>query len=110
VSHTEYNLPLTKESYEHLITKADGIVIRKDRYEIPDGKLTIELDIFHGVLEGLCWAEVEFPSLELAGAYQPPSWFGTEITGLYSNSRLSGMTREEAAEFVRNEKSLTSGT
>lgn len=25
----EYNLPLTKESYEHLLSKADGIIITK---------------------------------------------------------------------------------
>ena len=28
----EYNLPLTKESYEHLLEKADGTVITKTRY------------------------------------------------------------------------------
>ena len=27
----EYNLPLNKESYEHLITKADGRIITNDR-------------------------------------------------------------------------------
>ena len=31
----EENLPLTKESYEHLLTKADGYVITKRRYRIP---------------------------------------------------------------------------
>ena len=33
----EYNLPLTKEAYEHLIVKADGTVISKTRYRIPIG-------------------------------------------------------------------------
>ncbi len=32
----EYNLPLNREAYEHLIQKADGNVITKKRYEIPD--------------------------------------------------------------------------
>ena len=31
----EENLPLTKESYEHLLEKADGYVITKRRYRIP---------------------------------------------------------------------------
>lgn len=31
----EENLPLTKESYEHLLAKADGYVITKRRYRIP---------------------------------------------------------------------------
>ena len=44
----EYNLPLTKEAYEHLRTKIDGRLIQKRRYLIPleDG-LTAELDCFH---------------------------------------------------------------
>lgn len=35
LSREEYNLPLTKEAYEHLKPKADGIVISKVRYVIP---------------------------------------------------------------------------
>ena len=35
---TEYNLPLTRESYEHMKPKADGVVITKKRYNIPFGK------------------------------------------------------------------------
>ena len=48
LSREEYNLPLTKESYEHLVAKADGNVISKKRYLIPiEGTaLTIELDVF----------------------------------------------------------------
>ena len=49
VVREEYNLPLSKESYEHLLTKADGNIITKTRYEIPEkNNLTIELDIFEG--------------------------------------------------------------
>ena len=32
----EYNLPLTKESYEHLLEKADGTVIKKTIYRIKE--------------------------------------------------------------------------
>ena len=35
MSREEYNLPLTAEAYEHLIEKADGIIITKTRYIIP---------------------------------------------------------------------------
>ena len=42
----EYNLPLTKEAYGHLLAKADGNIITKTRYEIPEkDNLTIELDV-----------------------------------------------------------------
>ncbi|EFC94413.1 hypothetical protein CLOSTHATH_07410, partial [Hungatella hathewayi DSM 13479] len=61
LSREEYNLPLTKESYDHLISKADGNIISKKRYFIPiEGtELTIEFDVFEGKFEGLMLAEVE---------------------------------------------------
>lgn len=90
----EYNLPLTKEAYEHLLEKADGTVISKTRYVIPerDG-LQIELDIFHGKHQGLILAEVEFASEEAAKNYCPPDWFGEDVTfsNKYHNSNLSKM-------------------
>ena len=50
MTREEYNLPLTKESYEHMRPKADGILISKTRYLIPEkDRLTIELDVFDGV-------------------------------------------------------------
>lgn len=90
----EENLPLNKEAYEHLIAKADGIVITKTRYVIPEKcGLKIELDIFHGVHKGLLLAEVEFSSEEEANAYQPPEWLGEDVTkcSFYHNSVLSKM-------------------
>ena len=91
----EYNLPLTKESYEHLVQKADGIVIKKRRYLIPlDGGLTCELDVFCGKYEGLLLAEVEFSSEEEANAFVPPAWFGSDVTfdSRYHNSNMSKAT------------------
>ena len=88
----EYNLPLTKASFEHLIKKADGIVIKKRRHLIPlDDHLVCELDEFHGKYEGLLLAEVEFSSEEEANAFTPPVWFGTEVTydSRYHNSNMS---------------------
>lgn len=92
LSREEYNLPLTQEAYAHLRPKADGIVISKTRYLLPerDG-LTIELDVFHGDYEGLLLAEVEFPTEEEAKRYLPPSWFGEDVTysTRYHNSTMS---------------------
>lgn len=89
----EYNLPLTKESYDHLLAKADGIVISKKRYLIPldSSPLTIEFDVFEGDYDGLMLAEVEFASEAEALAFEPPEWFGEDVTftGQFSNSRLS---------------------
>lgn len=88
----EYNLPLTKDAYEHLLDKIDGRLIQKRRYMIPyAGSLTIELDIFEGSLAPLMLAEVEFPDEEAAASFAPPEWFGDDVTfsGSYHNSTLS---------------------
>lgn len=88
----EYNLPLTKEAYEHMLPKIDGLLISKTRYLIPlDGGLTAELDIFEGELAPLVLAEVEFDTVEAADSFIPPQWFGEDVTnsGRYHNSYLS---------------------
>ena len=87
----EYNLPLTKEAYGHLLAKADGNIITKTRYEIPEkDNLTIELDVFEGKFDGLLLAEVEFASEEEALGYIPPEWFGEDVSNStkYHNSTL----------------------
>jgi CYTH domain-containing protein len=95
MAREEYNLPLTREAYEHLLTKIDGYMIRKKRYMIPlKCGLTAELDVFEEQLAPLLLVEVEFQSEEDALSFVPPSWFGEDVTfsGEYHNSRLAGMT------------------
>lgn len=87
----EYNLPLTEEAFNHLITKADGRIIEKTRYFIPFKSYTIELDVFKGDLAPLIMAEVEFPSVEEALAFEKPDWFFEDVTDdpRYHNSNMS---------------------
>jgi len=88
----EYNLPLDQTSYEHMLAKIDGHLIRKIRYLIPlNEHLTIELDVFKGNFEGLILAEVEFDETEAAKAFVPPAWFGEDVTfsPKYQNNTLS---------------------
>ena len=108
IGATEYNLPLDRESYEHMLRKADGNIIRKKRYLIPinpdafakadaqnleiDTKaLKIELDVFEAPYDGTIIAEVEFPSEDAANAYKQADWFDRDVTGdkQYSNAQMS---------------------
>ncbi len=113
IGKTEYNMPLDEASYNHLVAKADGNVIRKKRYLIPlnedafeetalltenglkealeGGELKIELDIFEATFDGRVLAEVEFPSEEAARLYRPADWFDEDVTGdpRYSNASMS---------------------
>ena len=95
MAREEYNLPLNKTSYYHLLEKADGNIITKTRYLIPiHNGLTAELDVFHGVFTGLAIVEVEFESIEEANSFTPPEWFGEDVTKdpRYHNSYLSNVT------------------
>lgn len=92
MAREEYNLPLDKESYNHLLKKADGNIISKIRYLIPLGNgLTAELDIFEGKFAGMLLVEVEFDSVEAAKQFKKPDWFGEDVTydKMYHNSVLS---------------------
>lgn len=92
LAHEEYNLPLTKEAYGHLLAKADGNVITKKRYVLPlENELFIELDVFEGKFAGLVLAEVEFPDVETAENFIMPDWFTEDVTydKNYHNSVMS---------------------
>lgn len=77
----EMELDLSKEAYEHLKNKIDGRVIYKTRYVVPlDDGLKVEIDKFKGFFEGVCFAEIEFKSIEQADFYKIPSWLGEDIS------------------------------
>ncbi|MDE6744195.1 MAG: CYTH domain-containing protein [Lachnospiraceae bacterium] len=93
LAREEANLPLNQSAYGHLKEKADGNIISKTRYLIPDpdGIHTIELDVFDKPFAPLVLAEVEFESMEAADAYQMPDWFKEDVTDqpAYHNSNMS---------------------
>ena len=102
MARSEYNLPLDKEGYEHMLSKADGNVITKTRYFIPlENALTAELDVFEGMFEGLVFVEVEFESVDEATAFVPPEWFDEDVTDdrRYHNSYLSKLEKFDINDF-----------
>jgi CYTH domain-containing protein len=83
----EYEITLTPEQFQTLWPATAGRRVEKTRYR-RDG---IELDVYTGALAGLIVAEVEFASETEAAAYDPPPWFGEEVTDelRYRNSALA---------------------
>ena len=63
--------------------------IEKTRYCVKSGAHTIEVDAFHGKLEGLVVAEIELKSPD--EPFERPEWLGQEVTGdpKYANAALS---------------------
>lgn len=117
ISRQEFEMEIDEEEYQNLRAKAEGNVIEKDRYIIPvtdtdgscgdpevDKKLNIELDVFRGMFSGLIYAEVEFPSEDVAELFTAPEWFLKDVTGsgVYQNSALSSMDGKNIQEFIEN--------
>ena len=71
-----------------LDTLAEKPLIEKNRYKIPVGGLTWEIDEFLGDNAGLIVAEVELKSEDQA--FDMPAWIGEEVTGdpRYYNANL----------------------
>lgn len=86
ISREEYNLPLTKEAFESLISKTEGNIISKTRYHIPleknkeGSELTLELDVFDPPFAPLIFGEVEFPTIDEAESFEVPEWFGEDVS------------------------------
>ena len=76
-------------------------MIEKRRYSIPlpDG-LTAELHVHEGHLAGFNYAEVEFSTEAEANGFEPPAWFGREVT---EDARFSygTLAREDGLEAIR---------
>ncbi len=91
-SRLEEELVIDAERFARLWPLTEGRRLEKTRYLIPgSGELTIELDVYSGALSGLMVAEVEFGSEDAADAFQPPDWFGAEVTedGRFKNQTLA---------------------
>jgi CYTH domain-containing protein len=77
----EEEFEIDPRRFDSLWPLGEGRRISKTRYRIPaGGGLTIELDVYAGALKGLVLAEVEFESEEASEAFEPPDWFGREVT------------------------------
>jgi CYTH domain-containing protein len=87
----EREVKVSPKQFATLWPGTAGRRLRKVRYEIPWEGLMIEVDIYRGRHEGLVVAEVEFPDTRSCRRFDPPWWFGREVTGekRYSNVRLA---------------------
>jgi len=90
-TRTEVEVPIDAEQFEALWPLTSGRRIDKVRYRIPLGSAVAELDRFGGDLDGLWLVEVEFDDQASMAAFEPPDWFGGEVTDdpAYTNLALS---------------------
>lgn len=91
VERTELEWSITRQEFEAAWPHTGCQRIEKTRHMIPFGDHVIELDVFAGDLDGLVVAEVEFDSVSASDDFEPPAWFGRDVTddGRYSNASLA---------------------
>lgn len=74
--NVEHERELGADEYEALLARADPAcaTVSKTRHVFEHAGRTLELDVFHGALEGLVVCEVELDSL--AAEIELPAWLG----------------------------------
>jgi CYTH domain-containing protein len=79
---TEVEVAITADVFDELWPITEGRRLQKDRHRVPlaDG-LTAEVDLYRGRLEGFLVVEVEFDDDHDPDTFDPPDWFGREVTG-----------------------------
>lgn len=85
----EFEYPIPVKDAEKMLDLAQPGFIRKERNYIPYGDHIYEIDVFHGVHEGLVIAELELQSED--EEFEKPEWLGAEVTGdeRYYNAYLA---------------------
>ena len=99
LSVNEIEKEITKAEYNSLPTNPSYNSLSKTRYIIPYiENLKIELDVFHGIYDGIIFAEIEFNSEEQTNSTPIPDWFDKELSHTITNSDMA-MRKIEIEEF-----------
>jgi len=88
----EIERDLDQDEFDAIWAAATELRIAKRRHRIDIGNgLTAELDLYEGSLAGRRLVDVEFDSDAAANDFEPPDWFGREVTddNRYTNSSLA---------------------
>ena len=87
----EEEIEISAQRFASLWRLTRGARLSKRRYFIPVKRHLIELDVYEGPHRSLVIAEVEFDSVRDSKSFEPPDWFGREVTGRtkYSNAMLA---------------------
>ena len=87
----EEELGLGARQADALWELTEGRRLQKVRRVMRVDGVDVEVDVYSGALDGLVVAEVEFIDEPSSQAFEPPPWFGREVTEdpAYKNRNLS---------------------
>ncbi|MFV0635736.1 CYTH domain-containing protein [Mitsuokella sp.] len=101
----EWETKISSREFSHLVERLepDTLFIEKRRYYLPldDGHVA-EFHRHEAALKGFNYVEVEFSSEEEANAFEPPAWFGREVTEdpRFTYGRLAAENGMELAKKI----------
>jgi adenylate cyclase len=99
----EVEIGLTEAQAEELWPLCGDRVITKTRHVVAlqESGLTAEVDVFSGRWESLVMVEVEFGDRTQMAAFQPPHWFGSDVTAdpRFTNAGLALASAQDAVEL-----------
>ena len=107
ISVNEIEREISEEDYAELRKQLNSKynTIEKTRYIIPYmDNLKIELDVFHGIYEGVVFAEIEFSSEEQAYNTELPKWFGKEVSSKITNSDMAFSNSKDVLKLIEDIK------
>lgn len=105
---SEYEIELLIQQFKLSWPLCNKIVLNKKRYVLPLPEykhLKMHLDIYKNSLKGLYSIEVEFENDDDCDNFNPPEWFGREVTNdiAYSNLHLAlhGLPKDFSTIYER---------
>ncbi len=89
IVRSEYEYEIPTEDAKELLIRCQKKIVEKQRYFVPVGEFTWEVDVFAGANHGLVMAEIELANED--EAFDRPDWIGEEVSGdaRYYNSNLA---------------------
>lgn len=93
----EYEIPVADA--ESMLGLCDEMVVERTRHLVPWLGHTWEVDVFHGVLEGIVIAEIELASETTL--FERPSWVGAEVTSDPRFKKINLLMERQARRLLQ---------
>ena len=107
LTRDETEVEISHDQFHLLWPATEGRRLEKTRYALPWNSYQLELDVYQSTLAGLIIAELEFESADESKRFDPPAWFGEEVTDdiRYKNSSLAFYGRPDRPSLLARESS-----
>ena len=105
LTRDEIEVEISQDQFRLLWPATNGRRLEKTRYTLHWNGYQLELDIYQSALAGLMIVEVEFASTDESTRFDPPAWFGEEVTEdkRYKNNALALYGRPSLPSLLAGE-------